>query len=256
MYRTAPLRRLLLALVAAAWLAAPAAATNGGAEGEVVEGREEIVLGSKLFTESILLAEMLKQVAEDEGWPASHREQLGGSNILFLAIQQGEIDAYPEYPGTLLQQLLADEELEDLDALRKSLRQRGIQMSASLGFNNTYAIGMREEQAARLGIETISDLRDHPDLRVRVGNEFLDRADGWRNLKAFYDLPQDDVEGIDHDLAYRAIDDGQADVIDLYSTDAEIAFYDLRALAATSRSARRRWWPSGASSRASSMRRK
>ena len=104
-------------------------------------------------------------------------------------------------------------------------------MSRPLGFNNTYAIGMREEVAARLSIRTISDLRSHPELRFGFSNEFMDRTDGWPGLRDRYGLPQRDVRGLDHDLAYRAIASGEIQATDLYSTDAEIKAYHLRVLA-------------------------
>ena len=95
-------------------------------------------------------------------------------------------------------------------------------MSRPLGFNDTYAIGMREEVAARLGIRTLSDLRNHPDLKFGFSNEFMERADGWPGLRDRYGLPQRDVRGLDHDLAYRALAAGEIQATDLYSTDAEI----------------------------------
>jgi osmoprotectant transport system permease protein len=103
-------------------------------------------------------------------------------------------------------------------------------MSRPIGFNNTYAIGMRETVAANLGIRTLSDLRQHPDLKFGFSNEFMDRADGWRGLRDRYSLPQRDVRGIDHDLAYRGLTSDQIQVTDLYSTDAEIRAYKLRVL--------------------------
>ena len=216
------MKRPLFLLVLLAFVAAPAA----GQEAE----RKPVVAASKLFTESIVLGESLALIAEEQGYRALNREGLGGSAILFGALQAGEIDAYPEYTGTLLKELLAGEGLRDNDELRRSLRRRGLRMSASLGFNNSYAIGMPEARAAELGIETIGDLADHPELKLRFSNEYLDRGDGWPALKAFYNLPHEDVEGLDHDLAYRALDAGSADVIDLYATDAEIGYYGLRSL--------------------------
>jgi osmoprotectant transport system permease protein len=99
-----------------------------------------------------------------------------------------------------------------------------------LGFNNTYALGMREVVAARLGVRTVSDLVAHPELRFGFSNEFMSRQDGWPSLQRSYGLPQASVRGIDHDLAYRGLMSGDIDVIDLYSTDAEIPHYKLRAL--------------------------
>jgi osmoprotectant transport system permease protein len=90
---------------------------------------------------------------------------------------------------------------------------------------------MRPEVADRLGIRTISDLRRHPDLEFGFGNEFLSRGDGWPALRARYQLPQTRVRGLDHDLAYRALEAGQIALTDLYSTDAEIRAYGLRVLA-------------------------
>src|SRR5690606_11547180 len=95
---------------------------------------------------------------------------------------------------------------------------------------NTYAIAMKEQRAAELGIETISDLRDHPELKLGWGNEFIDRGDGWGALQGRYQLPHQDVRGLDHDLAYRGLAAGDIDVMDAYATDAEIGSYVLRVL--------------------------
>jgi osmoprotectant transport system substrate-binding protein/osmoprotectant transport system permease protein len=103
-------------------------------------------------------------------------------------------------------------------------------MTAALGFNNTYAIGMREDRARSLHITKISDLRKFPDLKFGFGNEFMDRADGWPSLRRRYRLPQKDVRGMDHDLGYRGLMSGSIDVMDLYATDAEISYYHLRVL--------------------------
>jgi len=113
--------------------------------------------------------------------------------------------------------------------LRERLKQLGIGITASLGFNDTYAIGMREDEARRLHIRGISDLARHPDLQLAFSNEFMNRADGWPGLKAAYHLPMG-ARGMDHDLAYRALASGAVDAIDLYSTDAEIGYYHLRVL--------------------------
>ncbi len=192
---------------------------------------DPVIVGSKGFTESVVLGETLTALARDAGVDAEHKAEMGGSGLLIAALEAGAIDAYPEYTGTLLRELLANEDLQDLDELRRSLRRRGIFMSASLGFNNGYVIGMPEAQAAELGISTISDLRDHPDLRLRFSNEWMDRSDGWPGLRAFYNLPQADVRGIEHSLAFRALSSDEADVTDLYGTDAEISAYNLRSLA-------------------------
>lgn len=189
-----------------------------------------VVVGSKKFTESVILGEIVAQTLRAESIAAEHRDQIGGTRVLWEALRRGDIDVYPEYTGTIVQELLDGAAVPGEDALRERLRVLGIVMSRPLGFDDTYAIGMREEDAARLGIETISDLRAHPDLRFGFTNEFMDRPDGWPGLQRAYALPQQNVRGLDHDLAYQGLAAGTIAVTDLYSTDAEIRYYDLRVL--------------------------
>lgn len=211
--------RIFLLVLALTWGAAAAA--------EPVR----VVVGSKSFTESVVVGEMLAHLLEDAGLEVQHRKGLGGTQVLWNALNRGDIDLYPEYSGTLLHEILARDPVArlGLEAVRLELAGRGILMSAPLGFNNTYAIGMRRNQAEALGITTVSQLRDHPQLRLGFSTEFMDRADGWHGLRETYDLPQQ-ARGLDHDLAYRALENGDLDVIDLYSTDAEIRYYDLKVL--------------------------
>jgi osmoprotectant transport system permease protein len=190
----------------------------------------QVTIGSKAFTESVILGEMLGLLAREAGAAAEHRRQLGGTRVLWNALLGGEIDAYPEYTGTLMQETLAGETPGSHAGLERALAARGLRMSPALGFNNTYAIGVKKEFAERLGLRSISDLKDHPGLVLGFGNEFMDRADGWPGLQRHYDLPQRNVRGLDHDLAYRGIAAGNLQVTDLYTTDAEIAYYQLRAL--------------------------
>lgn len=187
-----------------------------------------LAVGSKKFTENVILGWMTAQLWSSSGFDATHRAELGGSRFLWEALVRGDIDAYPEYTGTLIQEILAQSSVTR-ETLDDTLAAYGIATTEPLGFNNTYALGMRSEQANRLGIETIADLRDHPDLRLGFSNEFMDRGDGWPSLRAAYGLPQN-ARGVDHDLAYRGLNNEQIDVIDLYSTDAEIEAYDLRVL--------------------------
>ncbi|MEM7808222.1 MAG: glycine betaine ABC transporter substrate-binding protein [Planctomycetota bacterium] len=189
-----------------------------------------VATGSKMFTESIILGDVLAKLAEAEGAEAGHRRSLGGTGLVHQALLIGDIDGYVEYTGTLRQELYADQDVETDDALRTVLIRRGIQMSEPLGFNNGYALGMKRERAEELGIRTLSDLRDHPDLRMAFSNEFAERSDGWPAVRDFYGLPQTDVGGMDHAIAYRALEGGQADVTELYTTDAEIQKLDLVAL--------------------------
>jgi osmoprotectant transport system permease protein len=188
-------------------------------------------IGSKQFTESVILAEIARASARQAGIDVIHQRELGGTSILWLALQQGDIDAYPEYTGTLTQELLKDVAADaDIATLRARLKPLGIGITEPLGFNNTYAIGMRGDEATQLAIRRISDLRQHPSLRLGFSNEFMDRGDGWPGLRRRYALPQQAVSGLDHSLAYRALASAAIDAIDLYSTDAEIPYYHLRTL--------------------------
>ncbi|WP_420456754.1 glycine betaine ABC transporter substrate-binding protein [Rubrivirga sp.] len=190
----------------------------------------EVVVGSKTFTEGVVLGEVVAQTARAAGVEAVHRREVGGTRVLWSALLRGDLDAYPEYTGTLAQEIFAGQEVGTDQALAAALAREGVRMTAPLGFNNTYAVGMTEARARALGVEAVSDLAGHPDLQLGFSNEFLDRADGWPGLRRAYGLPQTDVRGLDHDLALRALQAGDLDATDLYSTDAEIAAFGLRVL--------------------------
>lgn len=196
------------------------------------EETARVIVGSKPFTESVILGEIATQVIRNQGIEARHRDQLGGTRLLWQALLNGEIDLYPEYTGTLMEEILATRlrDRRDLAALRQALAEQGIRISEPLGFNNTYALGMTAARADRLGIATISGLRRHPELKFGFSNEFMGRADGWPGLRKAYRLPQRAVVGLDHALAYRGLVSGSLDVTDLYTTDAEIRYYSLRVL--------------------------
>jgi osmoprotectant transport system permease protein len=206
------------------WIALVAAGMLGQ------EPAPSVRIGSKTFTESVILGEIASQLMADAGIAATHRRELGGTQVLFHALEANELDIYPEYTGTITGEILAGKKVRGEEALRAELARRGVGMSRPLGFDDTYAIGMREDVAARLNIRTLSDLRNHPDLKLGFSNEFMERADGWPGLRDRYGLPHRDVRGLDHDLAYRALAAGEIQATELYSTDAEILAYKLRVL--------------------------
>ena len=189
-----------------------------------------IVIASKSFTESVILGEILKQLVEQSGDTAVHKRQLGGTRIVWNALLNGEVDAYVEYTGTLIHETLASDKIKGFDQLKQVLSTMDIGVTPALGFNNTYAIGVTKQLADKLGLKSISDLREYPYLKLGFGNEFMDRADGWPGLKRRYQLPQTNVTGLDHDLAYRGLASDTIQITDLYATDAEIEFYHLTAL--------------------------
>jgi osmoprotectant transport system permease protein len=189
-----------------------------------------IVIGSKKFTESYVLGEIAKRTLTDARIPVEHRQGMGGTIILWQALRGGQIDAYPEYTGTITQEILKTDHQTLPDEIRESLSKFGVGMTESLGFNNTYALVMRRSEAQRLGVRTISDLQKYPQLKIGLTHEFLDRQDGWQPLRERYALPQRNIIGIDHALGYSALANGSIDIKDAYSTDAKIEQNDLVAL--------------------------
>ena len=226
----APLLRCLLVLLL--WVTAAATAPALAADA--------VKVGSKRFTESYILGEIARQQLQRAGLQAEHRQGLGNTAILDQALRSGQIDVYPEYTGTIVRELLkrpvqAGDPPPTLAELNAWLAPLGLQAVAPLGFNNTYALALREADAQRLGLRSLSDLARLPAaeaarLRPGLSHEFLVRADGWPALKRSYGLPLADPPALDHGLAYQALAKGQIDLIDVYSTDAQIGRLGLRVL--------------------------
>ncbi|HZM45950.1 MAG TPA: glycine betaine ABC transporter substrate-binding protein [Burkholderiales bacterium] len=187
-------------------------------------------VGSKRFTESYVLGEIITQTAAKAGTAqVVHQQGLGNTAILHAALKAGAIHVYPEYTGTIAFELLGLKRVPPLAELNRMLANDGLAVGVPLGFANSYALAMVATQAASLGIGRLSDLARHPQLRLGLSQEFLNRKDGWEALKAAYAMPFS-PRGLDHGLAYEALAAGQLDVIDVYSTDAKIERYKLTVL--------------------------
>src|SRR3989442_1597 len=184
-----------------------------------VHAQEPIRVGSKRFTESSILGEILARTARGQ-----HKAGLGNTAILVAALENDAIDVYPEYTGTISNEILRTEERLQLAEINRRLARLGLAASTPLGFSNSYALGTRRD------LRAISDLTRLPELRLGFSHEFLGRGDGWPGLKAAYGLPQQ-PRGLDHGLAYEALAAGEIDVMDLYSTDAKIERYRIAVLA-------------------------
>jgi osmoprotectant transport system permease protein len=190
-----------------------------------------IRVGSKSFTESYILAEIVAQVIERTGEARVERQLgLGGTGITQRAIVSGAIDIYPEYTGTLSRVILKDPALVTPDAIRARLVAFGLTISEPLGFNNTYALAVRADTAERLGLARISDLSRHDRLRAAFTSGFLEREDGWPGLTRHYGLALSNVRVMEHALTYRAIAAGEVDVMDVFSTDGQLERLRLRIL--------------------------
>ena len=190
----------------------------------------DLNVGSKRFTESYILAEVIAQTAQRANETGvSHKPGLGSTAILFAALQSGAIDVYPEYSGTIAHELLGGKSGTSLAEINLALAPLGLAAGVPLGFSNTYALAMSEASAGKLRVNSIGDLLPHPKLRLGLSQEFLNRRDGWPALKQSYRLPFV-PRGLDHGLAYEALASAQIDVMDVYTTDAKIGRHALRIL--------------------------
>ena len=191
---------------------------------------DSLRIGSKRFTESYILAQVLAQTAAPQlAVPPEVKQGLGNTAIVYEALRSGSIDLYPEYAGTIALEILKSPRPMDLAAMNTALAPLGLGAAVNLGFNDGYALAMRAADADRLGVRTLSDMAKHPELKLGLSNEFIGRADGWKGLAAAYRLPQSPT-GLDHGLAYDAIAAKQVDAIDIYTTDAKIGHLGLHVL--------------------------
>jgi osmoprotectant transport system permease protein len=216
---------LTLALVAA-----------GGVVSAPAGGARTVTIGAKAFTEQYVLAEILaRRVEAATGLPSRTLSSLG-STVAFDALRNGDIDLYVEYSGTIWATIMQREDppgnrREVLAAVARYLAdEHGITLIGALGFENTYALAMREAQARELGISRISDLARHaPRLEIGADYEFLQRGE-WRSLERAYGLAFHAQRTMDPALMYRAVADSQVDVISAFSTDGRIPAFELRLL--------------------------
>jgi osmoprotectant transport system substrate-binding protein/osmoprotectant transport system permease protein len=188
---------------------------------------DRIVVASKSFNEGYLLSEVVAQLLESAAFDVERKFGLGGTLICYDALKHGDVDVYVEYTGTISQAILKLDSTPNRAALNRSLEPDGVQMLQSFGFDNTYALAMKRSRANELGISKISDIVDgNRELKVVVSHEFLQRSDGWPGLVRAYGFKWY-PGGIEHGLAYQALEDGAIDVTDIYSTDGEVARYGL-----------------------------
>ncbi|RKZ46542.1 MAG: hypothetical protein DRR16_16780 [Candidatus Parabeggiatoa sp. nov. 3] len=192
----------------------------------VATDNSTVKIASKLHTEGVILAELMTHLVNHAGGKAIHLRELGGTHVIWKALKRSEVDLYVEYTGTIMKELFPNSRLKTIEDIRQRLLQDKVLISKPLGFNSTYAISMKTEVAAQYGITKISDLRHYPDLRFGFTERFLARKDGWQSLRQTYQLPQTNVRGLHHYLAYQGLNSGAIDLMDAYSTDGEVAYYN------------------------------
>ncbi len=197
-----------------------------------------IVIGSKNFTESVLLGEIVAQQLELHGLAVDRRLNLGGTFICHRALVAGQLDVYVEYTGTAYSAILELPDERDPSRVRAAVESTYAQewdlvWTEPLGFDNTFALLMRGEDARRLGVTKLTEaVRLTPDWRFGAGYEFIERADGYRGLLQHYAISfaGEPIE-MELGLTYRALADGRVDIIAGNSTDGQIEALDLFRLA-------------------------
>lgn len=201
-------------------------------------GGARIVVASKNFTEQTILAELVaQQIERRTDLDVDRRFYLGGTFVCHRAITSGDVDIYVEYTGTALTAILEIPPLADPDAVYDTVAgiyagRFDLVWGEPLGFENTFAILVRGSDARRLGLQTISDAAEHaPGWRPGFGYEFMEREDGFAGLKETYDLEfAAPPKTMELGLTYRALAEGQVDLIAGNSTDGLIRALDLKHL--------------------------
>lgn len=203
------------------------------------EGQDErVVVASKNFAESVVLGELMTQLLQARtDLEVEHRASLGGTLVVFEAQLAGEVDIYADYTGTAWAVVL-EREQRSADPLRTFLevqaayRERyDVEWLSPFGFDNTYAMAVRDELAEERGLERLSDLaRAGQDLRGAFSIEFTQREDGWPGLAEHYGIELGSVRAMEHGLAYQALASGEVDLIDAYATDGKLLEYDVTVL--------------------------
>lgn len=192
---------------------------------------DQLRVGSKRFTESYILGEIIAGTAQgSRDIAVEHKPGLGNTAILFQALKSGAIDLYPDYTGTIALELLGLDRVPPLEEISRRLADSGLAVGVPLGFGNSYALAVRSEQAERLKLTRISELSRVPGMRYGLSPEFLNRKDGWPTLQKEYGLNAIAPGLLEHGLAYDALRQGRVDVIDVYTTDARLVSTDIRIL--------------------------
>ena len=238
-------RRQVIAGTAGAVLAG--ALARGGAP--TVRAADPVKVGSKNFTEALILGEMYAQLLEAAGIPVERRLNLGGTAVAQAALVKGDIDLYPEYTGTGLTVILQmpiesvqratpeagatptagtiDERVYEIvkDAYKKQFDLVWLDQSP---FNNTQALAVKQDFAKEKGIATISDLaKIAGDLTIVAPSDFVERADGLKGLEEFYGMKFGNVLAVEPGIRYQALEDGQAQVVLAFGTDGQVAGMNL-----------------------------
>ncbi|HWQ74436.1 MAG TPA: glycine betaine ABC transporter substrate-binding protein [Syntrophomonas sp.] len=206
-----------------------------GCGGDASKNKDTITVGSKNFTENIIIAHMMADLVEaDTDLTVIRKVNLGGSNVAWTALESNDIQMYPDYTGTIVANYYQEKtgtSEETLDKTKALVQEDKLKVLDSLGFNNTYTLAVTQETAQQYNLNTFSDLAKVADkLILGCEFEFKDRPDGYPGLKSTYNMNFKDVKGMDHGIMYRSLTNGEVDVIDSYATDGQIKVFNLKIL--------------------------
>jgi osmoprotectant transport system substrate-binding protein len=206
-----------------------------GGGGDRSGGTAKLTVGSKNFTENILLAHMMATLIEEHlGIKVERKVNLGGSNVAWQALLNNDIQMYIDYTGTIVANYYQEETgtaEETLSRAKELVEQDQLKLLEPWGFNNTYTLAVKQDLADELGLSTYSDLAKVSD-RLVIGSEFefLDRPDGLPGLKKVYGMKFADEKGMDAGLRYPSIEEGKVDVINAFATDGMLVVHQLKIL--------------------------
>lgn len=200
--------------------------------------QDKVVIGSKNFTENVILGEIFSQLIQEKtDLKVEYKENLGGTMVCFEAIKKGELDIYPEYTGTGLTAHLKMDVINDADRVYDIVKEEfdqqfEIKWLEPLGFNNTYAVAIKEDFAQQNNIATVSQLVPFSkNLIFGAEHEFFNRQDGYEGMIGEYGLKfKGEPLKMDTSLKYQAMAEGKMDVTDAFATDGQLIRYELRVL--------------------------
>jgi osmoprotectant transport system substrate-binding protein len=213
-------------------------AALSGCGAEAPGGRPTVVIGAKEFTEQWVIGELYKQALQNAGYNVELKSNIGSTNIIDGALTSGQIDFYPEYTGVVLQVLAKQTRIpasaaETFREAKAFQEKRGLTMLPPTPFQNRDAVGVKPAFAKKYGLKTISDLRKAPHVVFAEYPDNLVGALGYHQLVKTYDLPNTEVKTLNIGLQYSALDHGQVDAADVFTTDPQLARGDYTLLADT-----------------------
>ncbi len=206
-----------------------------GCGGNITKSGGTITVGSKNFTENIIIAHMMADLVEDgTDLKVVRKVNLGGSNVAWTALENNGIQMYPDYTGTIVANYYQEKtgtSSETLNKAKELVKKDKLKALGSLGFNNTYTLAVTQETAQKYNLNTFSDLAKAADkLTLGCEFEFKDRPDGYPGIKSTYNMNFKDVKGMDHGIMYRSLSEGEVDAVDAFATDGQIKVFDLKIL--------------------------